>query len=255
LHRFDYRIELFNIFELCLHNSLFSILSGGDANQVQISAHQFERLERMLSQSDARGIEKMIHTSLKRLQYALQIHDPQTVDYMNQCSRELIGRILNAAKHDNLQSVIITDRPEKIKPVVMSIHTSNRMSDVRLRQLLDEVIRSETKEEKIRLIKSNFSSLHDYLDLLESDCLYGDEYEALYASFGDVELAILSKIVFYEELRGGDTELRTIVFQKKRAEFDWQVHLIEFMKRLSPSRVHTIEQLIDSICYEDIKFN
>nr|WP_067932872.1 DUF6179 domain-containing protein [Alicyclobacillus kakegawensis] len=47
LHRFDYRIELFNIFELSLHNSLFSILSGGDADQVQISTHQFERLERM----------------------------------------------------------------------------------------------------------------------------------------------------------------------------------------------------------------
>ncbi len=106
----------------------------------------------------------MIHTSLNRLQHALQIHDAQTVDYMNQCSRELIGRILNAAKHGNLQSVIISDGPEKIKPVVMSIHAGNRMSDVRLRKLLDEMIRSETKEEKVRLIKSNFYSLHDYLE-------------------------------------------------------------------------------------------
>ncbi|AJY77309.1 hypothetical protein VN24_25555 [Paenibacillus beijingensis] len=43
--------------------------------------------------------------------------------------------------------------------------------------------------------------MHDYLDMLESDCLYGDEYDALFHAFGDMELAILAKIVFYEELR------------------------------------------------------
>ncbi|MEJ8544998.1 DUF6179 domain-containing protein [Brevibacillus borstelensis] len=251
--RFDYRIELFNIFMLVLNHSLFSILSGGDTDQVRISAYQFERLERMFTHSDASGIGTMIRKAMHLLKGDLQIDD-KTANYMNQCSKELVWRIINAAEHNNLHSVIITDVEEKIKPVVISLNTGDKMSDVRLRTLLEEIIRGQTKEEKARLIKSNFFSLHDYLDMLESECLYGDEYEALYASFGDMELAILAKIVFYQELRGGDMNLHTIVSEKGDAEPAWQMRLIGFMKGLSALRIREIEKLIDNIDYEEIKF-
>lgn len=38
---FDYRIELFNIFELVLNNAIFSVLSGGHAGQIKITSDQF----------------------------------------------------------------------------------------------------------------------------------------------------------------------------------------------------------------------
>ncbi|MGG1314129.1 DUF6179 domain-containing protein [Cohnella laeviribosi] len=252
--RFDYRIELFNMFELVLNNALFSVLSGGDAGQIRISPYQFERLERMFSYADASEIGKMIREAMTRLQHNLQILDPRTVAYMNECGQNLIRRIVNAAEYHNLQAVIITDMEEKIQPVVLSLRAGDRMSDVRLRRLLDEIIRSETKEEKVRLIQSNFFSLHDYLDMLESDCLYGDEYDALYASFGDMELAILAKIVFYEELRNGSGDLLSIIRQKEDAEPDWQKRLIGFLKRLDASRINGIDKLIGKIDYEEISF-
>lgn len=174
--KFDYRIELFNIFELAVHHALFSVLSGGDARQVRISPYQFELLERMFSHADAAGIGTMIHRAMNRLREELPIEDPGTTDYMKRCCRDLVRRIVNAAEHRRLQAVIITDKEEDVKPVVISLKTGDRMSDVRLRRLLDDIMRSDTKEEKVRLIQSHFFSLHDYLDLLESDCLYGDEY-------------------------------------------------------------------------------
>ena len=128
------------------------------------------------------------------------------------------------------------------------------MSDVRLRRLLGDIMRCETKEEKVRLIRSHVFSLHDYLDLLESDCLCGDEYDALYAAYGDMELAILCKIVFYEQLRSGFADLHGIVLERKEAERDWQNHLIDFLKRLNASRIRMIDAMIGNIDYEEIKF-
>ncbi|MEC0698030.1 DUF6179 domain-containing protein [Bacillus haynesii] len=51
--RFNYRIELFNIFELMINNAVFSLLSGGEANQVRISEVQYDRLSRLLSDCHA----------------------------------------------------------------------------------------------------------------------------------------------------------------------------------------------------------
>ncbi|MCY8281490.1 DUF6179 domain-containing protein, partial [Bacillus inaquosorum] len=42
--RFNYRIELFNIFELMINNAVFSLISGSGANQVRISEVQYDRL-------------------------------------------------------------------------------------------------------------------------------------------------------------------------------------------------------------------
>jgi len=251
--KFDYRIELFNIFELAFHHALFSVLSGGDVRRVRISPYQFEQLERMFSHADAAGIGTMIHRAMNRLREELPAQDPGTADYMKRCCRDLVRRIVHAAEHRKLQAVIVTDKEEDINPVVISLKTGDRMSDVRLRRLLDDIMRSETKEEKIRLIQSHVYSLHDYLDLLESDCLYGDEYEALYAAFGDMEPAILARIVFCEELRSGFADLQNIIQGKKEAERDWQNHWISFLKCLGASRIRAIDELIGNIDYEEIK--
>jgi len=128
------------------------------------------------------------------------------------------------------------------------------MSDARLRRLLDDIGNSESTEDKVRLIRENFQSLHDYLDLLESGCLYGEEYEALYDAFGEMELAVLCKIVFREELRGGTAELADIIREREETEHEWQHQLIEYMKRQDDRRIRTVDEWIGRIDYEDISF-
>jgi hypothetical protein len=245
--RFDYRIELFNIFELVLQHALFFVMSGGEAHRVTLTVSQFERLERMFVHADASEVDALFRQAMQRLKRDLRIGDPGLSDYMDRCRKALVRRIVHAAEHRHLQAVILTDTEEQIQPAALIFHAGDGMSDVRLRQLLDEIACAETKEEKVRLIRSHFASLHDYLDMLESGCLYGDEYEALYASFGDTELAILAKIVFCEELRGGDMELQTIVSRKNDAESEWTNRLIGFLKGLSAQRIKEIERLIGRI--------
>jgi hypothetical protein len=251
--RFDYRIELFNIFELVLNNAIFSILSGGDAGQIRISANQYNRLQRMFSRLNASQIAAAIHQAMERLQHEMKT-DPPLTDYMNQCRNNLIQRVINAANHDSLETVIIREKEVKTKSIVLLLNEADRMSDVRLRRLLDEMMRLETKEEKVQLIRDYFSSLHDYLDLLDSGCLYGDEYEALFATFGDMELAIFAKIVFYEELRADFLDFQSIVAAGKDDESEWKMHYVEFMQKLSDDRINAIGNLISDIDYEEIRF-
>ncbi len=251
--RFDYRIELFNIFELVLNNAVFSILSGGAANHIKISSCQYNQLNRMFTRLNASQIASVIHKAMDRLQHDLKT-DPPLTDYINQCRNHLIQRVTNAANHCSLETVIIKEKEEKPKSFVLLLNEMDQMSDVRLRRLVEEIRRCESKEEKVQLIIASFSSLHDYLDLLDSDCLYGDEYEALFATFGDMELAIFAKIVFYEELRSDFLDFQSIVLSGKEGEGEWRMHFIEFMQNLSKERIKAIGNLIYDIDYEEIKF-
>jgi hypothetical protein len=253
--RFDYRIELFNIFELALHHALFSVLSGGDPRQILISPAQYGQLERLFTHADAGAAEALIQRAVERLLELLPVRDPGAADYVRLCCRDLVRRIVNAAEHRNLRAVMIAGRAERVSPAALSLKPGPGMSEARLRRLFDHFGRLESMEVKIRLIRDNFRSLHDYLDLLESGCLYGDEYEALYASFGEMELAILCKIVLREELRGGTADLPDIIRGKRETDRDWQHHLIGYLKRLDDARIRKVDEWISRIDYEAISFH
>lgn len=252
--RFDYRIELFNLFGLMLNNAVFSVMSGGEANQVTISTHQFNRLKGLFTRMKASEIRSSIHKAIDRLQSDLKT-DPELTAYMNQCRDDLIQWVINAAANNSLETVIITEKEERTKSILLLLNEAERMSDVRLRLLVEEIMGCEKKEEKVQLIQAHFSSLHDYLDLLDSHSLFGDEYKALFATFGDTELAIFAKIVFYEELRSDSLDFETIVLEGTESEVEWRLHYIEFMQSLSKERIRSIENIISEIAYEEINFH
>ncbi|MEI3600004.1 hypothetical protein SPD53_18135, partial [Oceanobacillus sp. MO10714A] len=94
----------------------------------------------------------------------------------------------------------------------------------------------------------------DYIDILNTDCLLNDEYEELFKTFGDVELAILTKIVFYEELRNNSIYLSSPNIRKREIESEWQDQFIKFINKIHPSRKSVIQQYVYEIDYEEISF-
>jgi hypothetical protein len=254
MYKFDYRIELFNIYELMLNSAVFSVLSGGNTGQVKISAYQFKQIERLLTQVTPDRVDIIVGEAIRSLLNDLNISDPRMKDYMNLHRNQMVQRIVNAANSCSLQGLIITQQEERIKPVEFSLNLKDRLSDIKLRKLLVDVTQIDKKDRKAQLIKSNLNSLHDYLDVFESDSLYGDEYEALFVLFGDMELTILAKIVFYEDLRTGFLSFQAMVSEHAGSEEEWKKHFIEYMQRLSPDRLQSIEKLIHMIDYEEINF-
>ncbi len=67
-------------------------------------------------------------------------------------------------------------------------------------------------------------------------------------------MAIFSKIVFYEELRGGIQDFSDIISDCSKAKSEWEEHYIEFMQQLDDERITTIGHLINDIDYEEISF-
>jgi hypothetical protein len=251
--RFNYQIELFNIYELVLNNALFAILSGGEAGEIKLSKEQYERLEQQLINLTEPQIRSVVSAAVDRLQHELPIA-PQLKAYMDGHLEEFAQRVANAAKHNNLQSIIITERAEGAKSIVILFNEEDRMSDVLLRKRLHEIQTCERKEEKVKLILANFHSFHDYLDMLESDCLYEDEYDALFYAFGDKEIAILAKIVFYEELRSESLDLPSILILNHEYPLEWQKRFVQCLHGMSGTQLQAIEAYMNEMDYEQIKF-
>lgn len=71
---------------------------------------------------------------------------------------------------------------------------------------------------------------------------------------GNIELAILAKIVFYEELRDGINDFSDMIAEGTETETEWKIHYIAFMKQLNNMRIKAVGRLIHEINYEDISF-
>ncbi|MGK9265987.1 hypothetical protein KXR56_04855 [Bacillus inaquosorum] len=253
IYRFNYRIELFNIFELMINNAVFSLISGSGANQVRISEVQYDRLSRLLSGCHADKRANLINEAFDQLQRDLKT-DQTLTSYINLYREEFIQRVNNAAEIDNFKMLIIREIEENEKSMALMLNENDRMSDIEIRKLVDCIMGSESIAEKISLIRDHFVSLHDYLDLLNSGCLFDDEYNALFATFENFELAIFAKIVFYEELRGGIRNFFDIIADCTEAKSEWETYYIKFIKQLEDERIATVGHLIDDIDYEEISF-
>ncbi|MEI3612697.1 DUF6179 domain-containing protein [Pseudogracilibacillus sp. SO30301A] len=251
---FDYRIELFNIFELVFNNAIFSVLLGGHASQINISINQYKHLEGLFNNLDDSQMQSVILKAVDRLSHYFNINDPQMNGYLNQCGMNLVHRVKSVVKNNRLDTVVIVERELKSKSIVTTFKASDRMSDIRFRLLIEKIMNCEKTVDKVDMIRKNFHSLHDYIDMLNTDCLLNAEYEELFKTFGDVEIAILTKIVFYEELRNDSTDLSSLYIEEKKYENEWQNHFIEFIKSIDMNRMGAIEKYVYDIDYEEISF-
>lgn len=251
--RFNYRIELFNIFELVLNNAIFSVLSDGKPDSIRISGNQFKRLEEQLISLTDRQIRAAVSGAMERLQQELMIH-PQLKEYMDGCRETIVQRVVNTTNYGGLQAVIIVEKDTKTEPGVMYFSAEERITDVELRRLLQEILATGEKTDKVGLILSSIHAFHDFLDMLEAECLYGDEYDALFDALGDTELAVLGKIIFYEELRDESQDLPSILLLDNEYPMDWQMYFVRYLQSMSRERLVVLGKVIDHLDYEQMTF-
>lgn len=198
--------------------------------------------------------QSIILKAVDQLQYHFNINDLKMIDYLQHCGMNLGERLKNVLKHNRLETLVIFERELESKSIITTFKASDRMSDNRFRVLVEKIMNCENAEDKISIIRKNFHSLYDYIDMLNADCLLNDEYEVLFKSFGDIELAVLMKIVFYEELRNDSTFLSSFHMVDKDRENKWQIYFIEFIQNIDIDRKNAIEKYVSDIDYEEISF-
>ena len=101
------------------------------------------------------------------------------------------------------------------------------------------------KVDKINLINTNVNSIKDFVDILESNCLFEDEIEFLFSQLGDVELSILGTIVFYDALRNGEVDMLKVLMDIKYTDEEWKDIYLKQLRFLDIDRINQIEEYIN----------
>lgn len=250
----DYTIELINIFELVVNNAVFSEMVGNDVTKLLLSNAQADVLNHKLLELSSEEIKLYVEKAFKNLVRILKIIEPNLLDYLQKYSFIFLQRIINAVKHNSLSSIIITQTEDRKQAAPFIFKEGEQLSTAAFNLLIKNVMKLTEPMDKVNLINNSIHSLHDFIDILNADYLFGDEYRMLFHSLSNPSLAILAKIVFYEEFRSGNTSLAYLTAINKVVEHDWQSYFIEFITREACDRIVMIEKCFVDIAYEEIKF-
>ncbi|PKM76912.1 MAG: hypothetical protein CVU90_10060 [Firmicutes bacterium HGW-Firmicutes-15] len=244
VYRIDTREALINVFEVLLTNSLFSILASNKAIELDISKLQYELLRDKFKDLDPGLCSSLIREATEALLRDLGVDQAELRDYIRNFKNVLMPRFINALKHDCLENVIILDSNEH-SPLDVMFDEGNTMDDESFRAVVDQIIDCAKAADKTAIINSTIHSLGDFIDILEADCLFGDEFQYLFDSLGDMELSILARIVFIEELRI-DSAFSLQSVGEEMMEMQWQREYIQFLQNISPDRLKSIDNYIHS---------
>ena len=127
---------------------------------------------------------------------------------------EKISKSFDFEKIVDLGELADFEKEQSENDITNKIISRSEMTDEDFNRLHDKIQKCRTAEKKAALITENVSSAADFLDILNSQCLFGDEY-----------------LVLYEKLAKESPE--TIAFLTGNLDDsgdEWQQYLLEFMK-------------------------
>ncbi len=244
VYRIDTSEALINLFEIVLTNSLFSFLAGNKARELSLSKLQYEMVREKFSSLTSDQCSLLFAEAIPALIADLGIDNARLNNYISDFQKVLLPRFWNALEHNCLANVIILDSKAN-SALDIVFDEGKTMDDDSFRAVVAEIMDCSKADDKTALINSKIHSLGDFIDLLEADCLFDDEYQHLFASLGDLELSILAKIVFAEELRiDGSFSLQRV--GEELMEIPWQHELARFFHHLSSDQLKSIDSYIHS---------
>ncbi|HYF75409.1 MAG TPA: DUF6179 domain-containing protein [Candidatus Nitrosocosmicus sp.] len=245
--RVDYKEAPVNLFEIVANNSIFSAVSGNSAAELKITRQQYEIIRERLKGRDYGQMGNIIETAVDKLITDLGIGQPGLKDYICRYSRDFVLRVLNAAENDNLCNIAMVYAEGKLPGRRNAFVEADRLNDARFRYLVQRIKSCNTAQEKVSMIMSEVSSVEDYIDILDAGCLFGDEYQTLFAALGDIELAVLAKTLPTDELRSSRPDLSVLEIEENETAGEWQSEYLRFVRGLDGKRKKKVEELIDTL--------
>lgn len=253
LHNIESKNLYINVFEIVVNNAIFSLLSGGVAKNLIISNQQYSYLTKLFRGLRTYKLEYVIEEAIYKMLDDISCNIIEIRSYLNRYKEILIGRILNAVDCGAFKYLIIKDNGKKVGGRGIIFKESDRMDDENFRKVIDKIFEASDLAHKISIIRSSIESLKDFLDMLNSDCLFGKEYLALYSKMEDIELAMLAKIFLTDEFEGGRIDNINVLDTLKRryTVSEWEEYLVQFISSLGTDRLRYIEEIINGTFYPE----
>ena len=252
--RMDYKVELINIFELTYHNAIFMLLAGEKVLDLVLTSRNYKVLIKKLEKLNDKQMEVLIRKCAYQLLIELDIQDEEIKNYIFECLPDLIYRLNTNRDNKSLQSMIIEEAEEKEAKRYI-FESKESMDESTFRKVINKMKDIYDEEEKADYIIANIKSLYDFIDILNLDYLYENEYYALFSKLSDFELALITKFVHYEDFRDKTQSLYEIINRDDMCDYEWQMYFNEFLKKMDRDIIDQVEKYIDEVDYQQLKFN
>ncbi|AJD28115.1 hypothetical protein G8E05_14405 [Clostridium botulinum] len=196
LKGYDKKCELLliNIFELVLINSLGLTICNKDLSSLNINNLDREIIKNKLEEL---SIEELKEELIKDAGICLEILEIKNTELMTYIKKGILNIALlinERIKLNKLETVFISFNEEECNEIVEYID-GKKMANSKFKKLTEEIRECSLVEDKILLIKNNIKSLEDLVDMLNADCLFGDEYIAFFKTLSKMEIVLLSKYI------------------------------------------------------------
>lgn len=185
---------LLNIFEIVLTNCLGLIICNQDIKNLNISHYDREIIKdklKKLSKEEVRGVLLMCAKECVRI---LKIKNDDLADYIDQCANKMTYLIYEGVQLDKLQNIFISFAKENEEEMIEYID-KEKMNNEKFRKVVEQIRECSDLEEKIEIINSKVKNLADLNDVLDSECLFDDEYVVYFNSLNNMQIILLSKYI------------------------------------------------------------
>ncbi|RII32940.1 hypothetical protein D2A34_19075 [Clostridium chromiireducens] len=183
---------LINVFELVLINSLGLIICGKSLSSLNINSADREIIKNKLENLSIEKLQEEVLKDADKCCSILSIKNNELIDYVRKSAIKLTDWLYESIKVNRLETVFISLNKNEDDKFIEYID-GKKLSNTAFKNLSEEIRDCTLIQDKIKLIKNNIKSLEDMIDMLNAECLFEDEYTALFKSLSKIELILLTK--------------------------------------------------------------
>jgi len=241
---------LINIFGLVLANSLGSVLLKRSAKDLRIVENDCLYLQHSLISMPSMDYESEIYSSTVKIIDELEIENEFLKNYIHETVDSISARIKELLKLNKLSN-IFTAMKDNTDGTDLRFEDGKKMNDELFRKVTEEIRSCRFVSDKLKIIWQEVHSFIDLIDILGADCIFENEYNEVFSSFGDMELAMLlkelpsNKIPGYRHLNSRDFDLHL-----SESEKEWHAALTAYLKSLNNPRMKKIIEISNRLVHK-----
>ena len=201
VHKNSYHM-LINIFQLVLVNYLGVILTQKKEKSLDITKNDREYIKELVQLLSKSDFVELVMKAKDMIIKELSIENKSLIDYIEETILKVIPDIENGLKTNTLENIFIT--PDKSQEDVIRYEDGESVENDIFKCIAEEIRDCNNVEDKIKIIREEFHSLKDLVDILGADCIFGDEFIHVFKALDDFEIALLFKYTPQGEFMDSD---------------------------------------------------
>lgn len=236
----DFEDLLINIFQRVLINALGCILLNKNPLKLNIEAGDIKNLQENMETFSEEQLYIQLQKTTQKLFEQLNIINIELQKYILLNLKDITKSLKNALENDQLNAVFVSFKENERKST-LKFQDGHKIEDELFRNVSDEIRQCRFVSDKIAIIKKSIHSIIDLKDIFEASCIFEEEFNKVYDSLGNMELALLLKMISFDQ--------HNFNIDNIEIESQWQGLLASYLKEMDYDRRNDIIELYNTINY------